>query len=177
MEVKILVRSSSLKSLLNFVNLALGFLITPWIRECKVCRIGGLSAEHVLEFEGELILLVDKIVHLGKDASPFLVGARNHSKDGLEPLTIKLCLIVKVLEGKCQLLSLRNAFNREVKPGLVTILLVWGTIMGDPKEVFVPLSTFTHPREVSRAEVTIKSDHCIPAFLKFLSDTLWMKSP
>ena len=176
MEVKILVRSCT-EFLLNFVNLALGFLVTERIRECKVCRVAGLSAEHVLEFERELILLVDVIVHLGKDASPFLVGARNHSKDGLEPLTIKLCLIVKVLEGKCQLLSLGNAFNGEVKPGLVTILLVWGTIMGDPKEIFVPLSTFTHSREVSRAEVTIESDHCIPGFLKFLSDTLWMDRP
>ena len=80
MEVKIFVRSCSLKFLLNFVNLPLGFLVAEWIGEGKVCGLGRLGAEHVLELEGELIFLVDKVVHLSKDAPPFLMGPGNHSK-------------------------------------------------------------------------------------------------
>jgi hypothetical protein len=80
MEVKIFVRSCSLKFLLDFVNLPLGFLVAERIRECKVRGIGRRAAEHVLELEGELIFLVDKVVHLSKDAPPFLVGTGSHSK-------------------------------------------------------------------------------------------------
>ena len=89
-------------------------------------------------------------------------------------MAIKLCLIVKILEGERQLLALGYAFNREIKPGLVTILLIRGAVMGDPKEVFVPLSTFANSGEIATAEITVKSDHRISAFLKFLGSALWM---
>ena len=98
----------------------------------------------MLKFEGELILLVDEVVDLGEDASPFPVGTWQHSKHRLQPLTIKLCLIVQILEGERQLLSLGCTFDREVKPGLVAIFLVRSTIMRHPEPIFVLLSAFAN---------------------------------
>jgi len=52
----------------------------------------------MLKFHSELILIVDEIVDLGEDASPFPLRVRKHSEYWLQALSVELCLIIQVLE-------------------------------------------------------------------------------
>ena len=142
MEVQILFGWSRLKFLLYFRNFILGILIAKRVREGKVCGLIGLIAEHVLEPEGELIILIDEVVRLGEDASPLPLSVRKNSEYRLQALPVELCLIVQVLECECQLLALGHTFYGEVEPGLVAILLVRSTIVAYPEQVFVFLASF-----------------------------------
>jgi len=129
----------------------------------------------VLEPEGELVLLIDEVVGLGEDASPFPLSVWKNSEYRLQTLSIELCLIVQVLECECQLLALGHTFYGEVEPGLVAILLVRSTIVAYPEQVFTLLASFLDSGKVAGAEVTVKSYHCIFAFLELLSDALRIK--
>ena len=127
-----------------------------------------------VEFHSKLVVLIDEVVDLGEDASPFPLGMWNHPKDWFKPLSIKFCLIIQVLERECQLLALWHALHREVNPGLITIFLVWSTIVRHPEPVFILLATFAHSGEIATAEVTVKCYTAVLAFLELLSDALRM---
>jgi len=175
MEVQILFGSSRLKFILYLSDFILGILIAKRVGEGKVCGLIGLIAEHVLEPEGELILLIDEVIRLGEDASPFLLSVRKNSEYRLQTLPVELCLIVQILECECQLLALGYTFYGEVEPGLIAIVLVRSTIMAYPEQVFVLLASFLDSGEVASAEVAVKSDTCILAFLELLSVALRIK--
>ena len=172
MEVQILFGSSRLKFICDFSHLILGILVAPWIRECKIGRLISLIAEHVLESESELIFLVDEVICLSENASPFLLSVWEDSEYWLKTLPIQLCLIVQVLECECQLLTLWYTFYREVEPCLVPIILVRCPVVANPKQVFIFLVSFLNSSEIASTEVTVKSYCCIFAFLELLSHTL-----
>lgn len=66
--------SSALEILGDLVNFVLRVLITPWIREREIRRLVGRITEHVLEFEGELIVLVYEVIYFGEDSAPLLLS-------------------------------------------------------------------------------------------------------
>ena len=112
MEVEIFVLASSVLEILgDLVNLVLRVLITPRIREGEICRLVRRIAEHVLEFEGELVVLVDEVIHFGEDAAPLLLGVWKHPEHWLQALSVQLGLVVQVFENKGQVLALWDSSN------------------------------------------------------------------
>ena len=88
MEVQTHVWNWLLEFLLDFVYLVQLFLVAPWDRESEVGCLVRLIAEHVLEFHGELIILVEKEVNLREDPSPLLLSIGQHLEHGLEALAV-----------------------------------------------------------------------------------------
>lgn len=129
MKVKILLGRGCLKQLLDLADLVLRLLVTPRIRESEVGRFVDAVAEHVLELKSELIIVVEKVIDLLKDASPLLLCVRQHSEHWLETLAVQFCLVIEVLEDEGQLLTLRHSLHREVKPGAVSIILVRSSVV------------------------------------------------
>lgn len=75
-EVQVLFGPCSFKLLLNLIYLGLGLFVTEWIRECEESRFVWLVAEHVLESQNKLFIVVHKIVCFRENPSPFLLSIR-----------------------------------------------------------------------------------------------------
>ena len=60
--------------LFDFGDFVLGLLEAPGIREREISYLMRLVAEHVLEFESKLVLLIDEVVYFVENSTPFLLG-------------------------------------------------------------------------------------------------------
>lgn len=74
MEVDVLLGSCR-ELLLNVVDLGLGLLVAERVGEGEEGRLAW-RAEHVLESQDELIVVVDEVVRFRENAAPFLLGVR-----------------------------------------------------------------------------------------------------
>ena len=117
--------------------------------------------------QNKLIITVEKIVHFREYASPLLLRIRYYSEDRFQPLPVELGLVVEIFESKCQLLPLRHSMHRKVEPCLVAILLIRGSIMGDPNIILIFLTSFRDLRHVATAKVTVECYCSFFVLLKF----------
>lgn len=85
-------------------------MVAPRIGEGKVCRLAGLSAEHMRELQRKLVIL-DVEVGLGEKPTPSLLSGGQNSEDRLKPLAVQLCLIVEIFECERELFSLGHSFD------------------------------------------------------------------
>lgn len=145
MEVEVLLRACIRERLLYMVDLSLRLLVAERIRKGEEGRLARRVAEHVLESQDELILVVQEIVHLREDATPFLLGVGEHAEDGLQSLAVELGLNIQILEGESELLALRHSVDRKVEPSPVAVLEVGRGVVGDPEEVLTSVVAFAHP--------------------------------
>ena len=62
--------------LLDLINFSLGLLVAEWIGESEESGLVGLVAEHVLESQNELLIIINEIVSLGEYSTPFFLRIR-----------------------------------------------------------------------------------------------------
>ena len=70
------------------VDFCLGFLVAKWIGESEESCFSWRSTEHMLESKNELVVIVDKIVCFGKDATPLFLSIWKDTENWLETLAI-----------------------------------------------------------------------------------------
>ena len=73
MEVEVLLRRSRLKLLLNLIYFSLGLLVAEWVRESEERGLIRLGTEHVLKPQNELLIVVNEIIGLSENSSPFFL--------------------------------------------------------------------------------------------------------
>ena len=87
-EIQVLLRGCWLKLLLDLIDFSLRLLVAEWIGESEESGLVWLVAEHVLESQNELLVIINEIVSLGEYSTPFFLRIWQHSKNWLESLSV-----------------------------------------------------------------------------------------
>lgn len=75
-EIQVLIDWCRFKLLLDRIDFSLGLLVTEWVREGEERSLIWLVAEHVLESQNELLIIVYEIVSLSEYSTPFFLRIR-----------------------------------------------------------------------------------------------------
>ena len=76
MEIQVLIGRCRFELLLDLIYFGLGLLVAEWVREGEERSLIGLVAEHVLESQNELLIIINEIVSLSENSTPFFLCIR-----------------------------------------------------------------------------------------------------
>ena len=160
MKVEIAFWRCCFELLLYPVDLCLRLLVAEGVWKCEKGRLVApaimMAAKSVSEFKDELVFLIRKIRYFWLNTFPFLLGMWQHSVDRFQTLPIQLGLLVQILEGECQLLTLGHSVYREVEPCSVAVFGVRRWIIRHPQKELISTRAPRNPRQIPTAKITIK---------------------